>query len=145
MNDFPCAGLRWSIAFAAGQNEVKAIARAANGTVLEDGVCFRYETEPWGAPARLLVKSRTSQGDHVLVQAELVDANGKRCLDSREVVRFSISGEGELLDNLGTTTGSRVVELANGRTEICVRLRKDAVVGSSAEGVAPAVLRVTKG
>jgi beta-galactosidase len=40
------------------------------------------------------------------------------CLDARQRVRFGLTGDGQLLDNLGTSTGSREVELYNGRALI---------------------------
>ncbi len=49
------------------------------------------------------------------VEARLFDANRIQCLDARQRVRFGITGDGRLLDNLGTSTGSREVELYNGR------------------------------
>jgi beta-galactosidase len=54
----------------------------------------------------------------VTLQACLLDANGVRCLDARNVVRFGLTGDGRLLDNLGTSTGSRVVQLFNGVAQI---------------------------
>ena len=70
-----------------------------------------------------------------LIEARLLDANGRLCLDARSVVRFGITGDGELVCNLGTAGGSRKVELANGRAGIRVRLKGAAVVSASAEGV----------
>ena len=61
-------------------------------------------------------------------------------LDARNVVRFSLTGDGRLLDNLGTNTGSRKVELYNGRARIGVRLEGPAVVSVSSEGVPTAFL-----
>ena len=37
------------------------------------------------------------------------------------VVRFSLAGGGVLIDNQGTSTGSRVVQLYNGRAQISIR------------------------
>jgi beta-galactosidase len=49
-------------------------------------------------------------------------------------VRFALAGDGELIQNLGTSTGSRQVELYNGRALIRARMAKgEAVVSVSAE------------
>ena len=54
-----------------------------------------------------------------------------------DVVRFAVAGDGELIGNLGTVTGSRQLELANGRAGIRLRLTgKRAVASVSAAGVA---------
>lgn len=50
-----------------------------------------------------------------------VDSNGIRCLDSRVFVSFDIAGDGELIQNQGTATGSRKVQARNGRAQIRVR------------------------
>jgi beta-galactosidase len=146
---FPCAGLRWYPAFRAGQNTVRAVAHA-DGQRIEDQVSFHYETEPWGAPAKLRLastgfKPHSQESGRVVLLAELLDAHGKRCLDARQVVRFTVAGDAELLDNLGTTTGSRVVQLANGHIQITALLRTEAVIGVSCDGVAPAFLKLPVG
>ena len=78
------------------------------------------------------------------VEALLVDANGVPCLDSRKVVRFSVAGDAQMLDNLGTVGGSRVVQLANGRAWMTFRTKSrtqgECVAGISADGVPPAFL-----
>jgi beta-galactosidase len=135
--DFPCAGLRWELTFTKGQNELRAVARKA-GRTLEDTVSFHYETRVWSKPAKLLLTTITRQSDHSTVEAELVDAVGVRCLTSRAVVRFSLAGDGKLLDNLGTPDGSRVVQLANGRARITVEHRATVVLGVSSDNVAAA-------
>ena len=40
------------------------------------------------------------------------------CLDAKNVVTFGLTGDGKLIDNMGTASGSRVVELQNGRAII---------------------------
>ena len=51
-------------------------------------------------------------------EARWFDAKGVQCLESRQRVRFGLAGDGLLLDNLGTSTGSREVELYNRRALI---------------------------
>jgi beta-galactosidase len=77
------------------------------------------------------------------VEAKLFDANGVLCLDAKNRVRFSLAGSGRLIDNLGTSTGSRVVEMYNGRARISI----DRAAGASAvsvvsDGIAPAFISI---
>jgi beta-galactosidase len=55
---------------------------------------------------------------HVLVTALAVDRNGQRCLDYNKRIYFAKEGAGTLLENLGTPTGSTVIEMANGMANI---------------------------
>jgi beta-galactosidase len=66
----------------------------------------------------------------------LLDAQGVRCVHSRAPVRFSLAGAGRLLDNLGTPTGSRLVQMYNGRAEITVEHFGPVTVAVSTEGEA---------
>ena len=110
--DFPCAGLRWDASFRSGANTLRAEA-THGGRTLTDTVHFLYQTEPWGAPTNLRLTSTAGR-----IEATVHDAAGIRCLDATAFVRFSLTGRGRLHDNLGTPTGSRVVQLYNGRASI---------------------------
>ncbi|HEU5340069.1 glycoside hydrolase family 2 protein [Edaphobacter sp.] len=119
--DFPAAGLRWMTLFEPGRNVVRVVA-SKDGKTVTDEITFLYQTEPWGAPAtfRLAEASRTTVNGQeiVTVEAKLYDAQGIQCLDARNRVRFSVAGTGTLIDNLGTPTASREVEMYNGRVQI---------------------------
>ena len=87
--------------------------------------------------------ARHKEADTVTVQAVLRDAKGIQCLDSRGRVLFAINGDGALLDNLGTSTGSRVVELYNGRAVISLLSNSGkSVVSVSSKGVPIAFITV---
>jgi hypothetical protein len=78
------------------------------------------------------------------VEARVFDRENVPCLDATNVVRFGLTGDGQLLDNLGTATGSRVVQLCNGRARISLQLTGGQVVASVAgEGLATQFLAVT--
>jgi beta-galactosidase len=144
--DFPAAGLRWMTPFVSGQNTLRVIATKGCKTVTDE-IAFLYQTETWGKPAemKLTEKSRATIAgkETVTVEAKLYDANGILCLDARNRLRFTIAGLGTLIDNRGTAKGSRVVELANGRSEITViRNNGGSVVGVTAEGVKPAFCNI---
>jgi beta-galactosidase len=124
--DFPAAGLRWMVALRPGENRIKVVAHR-DGATVTDELVWGYQTQRWGPPARLTLKvvghedpGKTSAA--ATVEAALVDGKGVACLDSRAVVRFALAGDGQLVDNLGTSTGSRQLELYNGRATIKVRL-----------------------
>ena len=72
-----------------------------------------------------------------------MDAKGVQCLDARNAVRFALAGDGELIQNLGTSTGSRQVELYNGRAIIRARMKKgEAAMSVSAEKLPTAVMMI---
>jgi beta-galactosidase len=133
-NDFPCAGLRWQVAFTEGVNDLKAIGFHDHDT-LQDTVHFRYETRAWGAPISLSLSKLKRVGTQSTIQAELLDKQGVRCLDSRKVIRFSIAGDGVMMDNLGTPFGSRTVQLCNGRAELTVRHSSTIAVGATVDNI----------
>ena len=102
-----------------------------------------YQTEPWGKPAELRLTEKARKGNTVSVGAMLYDAKGVLCLDSRDVVRFSLAGAGQLLDNLGTSRGSRELQLSNGRAEISLTRTGGCTVGVASEGLPAAFLNLS--
>lgn len=118
--DFPAAGLRWTVVFTPGDNHLRAEARSGP-TLVTDELSFYYQTGAWGPPASLTLRMLPFDGDVVTVRVEVRDAEGRMCLDEAKMLRFSLAGDGQLLDNQGTPWGSRVVQLANGQGEIRVR------------------------
>jgi beta-galactosidase len=140
--DFPCAGLRWSLPFMPGGNLLRAVGRHGTRQV-EDEIRFEYQTAAWGAPARLQLALKERFADRVMVEVALTDAQGVLCLDARNRVRFAIAGAGRLDDNLGTATGSRVIELYNGKAQIAVIPGSEAsVISVRTDGLPEAFLRV---
>jgi beta-galactosidase len=117
IQEFPAAGLHWLVKFKPGENRLSAVGHIKTATV-EDALLVQYQTEKWGLAARIEIREIARDGKSVRVEARLVDNEGTPCLNSRDRVWFGITGDGTLLDNLGTSTGSRCVELYNGRAEI---------------------------
>lgn len=132
--DFPAAGLRWLVKFREGENALRAV--GPNG--IADEIKFVYQTQTWDKPARLLLRE-IAKG----VEVKLVDAKGVQCLDARNFVRFGLAGDGELIDNLGTSTAARKVELYNGRAQIGIRSRGRWIVSVSSEGLPTEFLSVS--
>ena len=102
-----------------GENHLKALGHA-QGAMVEDELALRYALENWGIAQHLELRESGRMGEIVAVEARLMDTDGRQCLTARDRVRFGLTGDGLLLDNLGTTKGSRSIELANGRAEILV-------------------------
>lgn len=121
--DFPAAGLRWNVKFQKGENILRVVAVAGKET-LNDELVFEYQTEKWGKETAFKVKTTPVGDDIIEVEAQLVDEKGVRCLDSRIFVYFDIAGDGELIQNQGTVTGSRKVQARNGRAQIRVRTNR---------------------
>jgi beta-galactosidase len=139
--DFPAAGRRWDLKFVPGPNRLRAVASQGN-VVIHDDIEFLYETRSWGKPTVLRLAQIARDDGRVTVEAKLFDANGVVCLNAANVVRFSLYGEGRLIDNLGATRGSRELQLANGRAEISLATRAECVFEATVEGVPVAKLSI---
>jgi beta-galactosidase len=115
--DFPAAGLRWDVTFASGKNTLRAVA-IKGGVKISDEISLNYQTEPWGKPAELRLQKKEHKDNVITLQATLFDAQGVLCLDSSVFIHFSLAGAGRLIDNMGTASASRELQLSNGRAEI---------------------------
>jgi beta-galactosidase len=129
--NFPAAGLRWRVKFTKGQNNVGAVGYK-NGKQFKDAVTWGYETRQWGKPTSMKLTTFKDKEKADWVEVLLSDKNGVPCLDSTVFVRFSLVGDGHLLDNLGTSAGARKVQVYNGRA----RIKVDANGGSNVVAVA---------
>lgn len=130
--NFPAAGLHWQVRLKEGENTLKAVARQGK-QILEDEICQEYQTKVWGQPVKLrLMQVVTSDEDEkgTLLRAELLDADGTRCLDGACFVRFGCTEPSALLQNQGTSRGSRLIQMSNGRAEIYVKPTQTPVVVS---------------
>jgi beta-galactosidase len=118
--DFPAAGLRWEIALNAGNNTIKVIAKKGNITITDE-IKQDYQTQKWGKPAKLVLEQIDNQNGTITVQVKVLDSNGVTCLDAANWLHFGLTGDGEMLDDLGTSGGSRKVQAYNGRATIQVK------------------------
>ncbi|MCY9664202.1 DUF4982 domain-containing protein [Paenibacillus alginolyticus] len=117
--DFPSAGLRWNTVFNPGMNHVQVIAEK-DGIIVKDELTIGYQTESWGEPTELRLTSVKQDDGRIFVEARMFDAKGVFCPDASHFIRFGLSGDGKLLDGLGTIHGSRLVQLATGRAGIYI-------------------------
>ncbi|GAB1855226.1 glycoside hydrolase family 2 TIM barrel-domain containing protein [Flavobacteriaceae bacterium MHTCC 0001] len=118
--DYPAAGLRWEVELKEGENAITAVGYK-NSKVVKDEIKFNYQTQTWSAPVKFKLSEVASKDDVVKIKVEALDKNGVKCLDARNKVRFEIVGDGQLLENLGTSGGSKEVQLYNGHAFISVK------------------------
>jgi beta-galactosidase len=124
--DFPAAGLHWDVVYEEGMNILRA-AGVYKKRRITDEIIQEYQTEKWGAASQVALSHIPLEQDTVLIQAEIKDRRGIRCLDSRACIEFSLMGVGRLIQNQGTSTGSRRVQAYNGRAYIKA-VRTDKIV-----------------
>ncbi|HKG92664.1 MAG TPA: glycoside hydrolase family 2 TIM barrel-domain containing protein, partial [Gemmatimonadaceae bacterium] len=117
-DDFPAQGLRWDVAFAQGPNALVARCTGDGERGVADSLAVRYTSQQAGRPQGVRLTSRPLPGGRLLVEATLVDAQGRPSLDASDRIYFDHSGGGRLLADMGTPTGSRAIEAANGRAAI---------------------------
>ncbi|WP_153848002.1 glycoside hydrolase family 2 protein [Sphingobacterium paramultivorum] len=142
--DFPAAGLRWMVKLNEGNNQIKAVAK--NGReILVDEIEQQYQTKKWGKPAKLLVEQIATEGEVITVQAQIVDDTNTPCLDAKDWIYFGSTGDGQLIVDQGTSTGSKKVQAYNGRALIKLRLPSGkAVVSGRMEGSKSTLLTIEK-
>ncbi|WP_181151536.1 alginate lyase family protein [Sphingobacterium gobiense] len=142
--DFPAAGLRWMVKFKTGENKLEAIGYK-KGQTIRDILTQEYQTERWGMPVRVALEVLEEQQDTLLLQAQLFDENGVRCLDASNYINFDAVGEGELLVDQGTSDGSRRLQTYNGRALVrLVRSGKNVVVTVKADSLNTCVLDLSR-
>lgn len=115
--DFPAAGLRWMVQFKSGENHLKVVAKKGNETVTDE-ISQIYQTEKWGTPVKMTLERISEKDGKATIEVKFFDANGIQCLDAKNIVEFGLTGDGKLIDDQGTPTGSRKVQLYNGRADI---------------------------
>jgi len=127
--DFPAAGLRWQVQYSEGKNQLRVIAKKGK-TSITDEIEQIYQTAKWGKPAKMVLESLKPEDGLTTIQVKLLDANNVLCLDALNFVTFGLTGDGQLIDNQGTSGGSRRVGVYNGRATIRVRTNSGASTAS---------------
>lgn len=128
--DFPAAGLRWNVKFNNGENYAKVVARTGKA-IVTDEVSFQYQVAKWGKPAKAMIEKIRQENDTATIEVKVFDDKNVRCLDASNWVRFGLSGDGKLIDDLGTTAASRYIQMYNGRAVISVKLNQGKSVASA--------------
>jgi len=139
VSDYPAAGLHWNVKLNEGTNQLRAV-----GKGVSDELTVGYQTKKWSKPAKLKLEEIAQKDGIATLEARMLDTNDVPCLDCSNIVRFGLNGDGRLIDNLGTSTGSRVVQLCNGRATIqCEITNYKVCVSVSSEGRKPQFKYVT--
>ncbi|RWY50838.1 glycoside hydrolase family 2 protein [Mucilaginibacter gilvus] len=140
--NFPAAGLRWMVVYNKGVNSIKVVAYKGKLTVT-DTITQSYQTEKWAKPVKVLLVKTGDKDGVATVEARVYDANGVPCLDAANWINFSLSGNGTLIDDLGTSKGSRKLQAYNGRAVISVRLNGgNSVIGVFSPGLPVSFLKL---
>ena len=140
--DFPAAGLRWNVVFKKGENHVNVIARKGE-TTATDEIGFQYQTEKWGKPAKAMIEKIKEENDTATIEVKLFDDKNIQCLDAANWVRFGLTGDGKLIDDLGTTTGSRYIQMYDGRAIIRVKTNNGkSVLSAKVDGISTVFLNL---
>jgi beta-galactosidase len=118
--DFPAAGLRWNIPYTTGKNVIRVVAKKGK-VVITDEITQEYQTEKWTKPAKMQFEKLSEENGIATLQVKLLDNNNVLCLDATDWMYFSLVGDGKLIDDQGTPSGSRKVQAYNGRAIIRVQ------------------------
>lgn len=142
--DFPAAGLRWAVKYKMGVNNLKVIASKDEVNVV-DSLTVNYQIGNGVKINKLILEQAAIKNDTALVRVVGIDKDGLMCLDAKNIVRFSLSGDGKLIDNQGTSLGARKVQMYNGRAIIKVKLNDGtSVVSVSSEGLESEFLTISQ-
>lgn len=141
--DFPAAGLRWHCKLNEGANDIKAIAKKGKITIT-DTIEQEYQIDKWGEEAEIKVSAISQEEDTTWIETQFVDSKGVKCLDSKKYISYEIAGDGKLIQNQGTSTGSRILQTYNGRSRIRVVKNRNGkcVVAVKAEGIPTAFIEL---
>jgi len=90
----------------------------------------------------LILAETGRSGEMVTVQVRAQDRKGVLLHDDRNLVRFGLTGDGRLVDNLGTSTTARKLELYNGRAVISLQRKGEIVASVTSDGLPTAFLRI---
>lgn len=111
--DFPAAGFHWKVQLREGENQIEAIGYQGK-LRLHDRIGQTYQTRRWGSPASVRLTCIGDDAESILIQAEVTDSLGNRCLDAKDFIEFGCTVPQALLKDQGTATGSRRIQAANG-------------------------------
>jgi beta-galactosidase len=140
--NFPAAGLRWQVPMKQGKYSFKVIAKQGKVTVTDE-IEQEYQTAKWGKPAKMILDKIKEEKGISTIRVKLVDSANVICLDAVNLVEFLLTGDGQLLADQGTSTGSRKVQLYNGCGMISVKMNSGkSVAAVKAQGLTTTFLNL---
>lgn len=122
--NFPAAGLHWNVLFEAGENHLSVVATKGDEKITDE-ITLQYETRQWDTPRTIETFQEQIEPGITEIEVVVKDKNGVICLDAKNWVEFEYVGTGSMLADLGTSRGTRKIQLANGRAFIRVRQNGD--------------------
>ncbi|MDB5190808.1 MAG: glycoside hydrolase family 2 protein [Segetibacter sp.] len=138
--DFPAAGLRWEVPMYKGAYTVRVVATKGKER-LEDQINFTYQSDKWNKPSKLAIEKLSEENGVATIQVKLLDNKNVQCMDAVNWVRFDLAGDGKMIDNQGTSTGSRKVQAYNGTAIIRVNTNGGkSVVSAKVDGVPTSII-----
>lgn len=118
--DFPAAGLRWQVPMNKGDYTFKVVAKKGKETVTDE-IRQNYQTDKWTKPTKMTLTKIDEKDGIARLEVKVFDDKNAMCLDAINLVAFDIIGDGELISNQGTSTGSSKLQLYNGRAIIKIK------------------------
>ena len=128
--NFPAAGLRWNVPMHKGAYTAIVVASKGARTI-RDTIHFQYQTDVWAVPSVVTLEKIGEQNGIATIEAKVFDKNHVQCLDAKNWIHFGLAGDGKLIDDLGTSTGSKKVQMYNGRAIIRVHTNNGKSVASA--------------
>jgi len=142
IKSFPALGLRWMVKLNEGTNNFKVVA-TKDGKTITDEISQQYQTAKWTKPAKMVLEKVSEKEGVATIQVKLTDDKGILCLDAANYITFGLIGDGSLVDDQGTSSGSRKVQLSNGHAIISVKLNGGKSVASvKATGIPSAFIEL---
>jgi len=118
LSKFPASGLSWKIIFNSGKNNLKAIGYCDDGKTTEHAIEINYSYKKNGNADKIVLSKEKLKNGNYLITAIAVDPNGNRDLEYNKRIYFASLGSGKLIENMGTPTGSSIIEMSNGKASI---------------------------
>lgn len=142
LQDYPATGFHWNVSLQPGKNELKAV---GDGYLIDE-ISQDYQTASWGVPHHIRLLVHPLNNNEKMVEALIEDKNNVKCLDFSGFVSFDAIGDVKLVENQGTSTGSRYIQASNGRARIKLLLpenqESDAIVSARTKDIPIAMIKL---
>ncbi len=95
-----------------------------NPAAARDTLPVAYSYQKNGLPERIGLSSVQLNDGRIRTEARIFDQQGRLCLDYNKRIYFAHDGDGVLMHDYGTPTGSEVIEAANGKAAVVLIRRQ---------------------
>ena len=113
---YPAHGLVWLVPFREGDNQLDVVGfDAERQEIARDAMGLTYHVGTPGRFEAVVLTAKKGADGETLIVAEALDKQGRRAIDFNERAYFSVlQGDGQLLENQGTYSGSSMLDMASG-------------------------------